>query len=494
MRLPLTNLIEAYPAYRPSGVPWLGDVPAHWEVRRLRTVAEMRVSNVDKHSREDEFPVRLCNYVDVYKNDRIIGAMPFMNATASRDEIARFRLEPGDVLITKDSEAWDDIGVPSLVVGSAEDLISGYHLALLRPFEEVLGAYLALTLQSRVVAYQFHVSANGVTRYGLTHTGIQSVQIPLPPLPEQRAIVRYLDYVDRRIRRYVAAKRKLIVLLDGEKQAIVNQAVTRGLDSNVRLKPSGVEWLSDMPEHWEIPRLRNLGDALIGLTYDPQDLVGEEDGILVLRASNILDGQLVYGDNVYVRSAVPSKLITREGDILICSRSGSRALVGKNARIRAESAGTTFGAFMTVFRSPHNDYLHQVFNSKFFEYQSATFFTSTINQLTLGILYNMKIPFPPFEERQSILRYVEETTAPINKAIARTRCQIELVQEYRTRLIADVVTGKLDVRDAAAQLPDEADDQDPIGESDPLADGLPGDLYDIDESIEDSVLEQEVTT
>ena len=90
-----------HPAYEPSGVPWLGDVPAHWDIRRLRTVAEMRVSNVDKHSREGELPVRLCNYVEVYKNDRITQAMSFMNATASQAEIERFRLEQGDVLITK---------------------------------------------------------------------------------------------------------------------------------------------------------------------------------------------------------------------------------------------------------------------------------------------------------------------------------------------------------------------------------------------------------
>ena len=141
-------------------------------------------------------------------------AMPFMTATASRDEIERFRLERDDVLITKDSEAWNDIGVPSLVVQSADDLVSGYHFALLRPFKEILGTYLARTLQSKGVAYQFYVRADGVTRYGLTHTGIHSVLIPLPPLPEQSAIVRYLDYMDRRIRRYVRAKRKLIALLE----------------------------------------------------------------------------------------------------------------------------------------------------------------------------------------------------------------------------------------------------------------------------------------
>ena len=113
--------LEPYPDCKDSGVQWLGKVPAHWEVRRLRTVAEMRVSNLDKHTKEGEFPVRLCNYVDVYKNDRITQAMPFMNATASPEEVKRFRLERDDVLITKDSEAWDDIGVPALVTHSERD-------------------------------------------------------------------------------------------------------------------------------------------------------------------------------------------------------------------------------------------------------------------------------------------------------------------------------------------------------------------------------------
>ena len=219
---------------KPSGVPWLGDVPEHWEVRRLRTVAVMRVSNVDKHTREDEVPVRLCNYVDVYKNDRITSAMPFMAATASRDEIERFRLESGDVLITKDSETWDDIGVPALVAESAHDILSGYHLALLRPTNEILGSYLARTLQSKGVAYQFHVRANGVTRYGLTHNGIQSVSLPLPPLPEQTAIVEYLDKATADIDAAIARARRQIELVQEYRTRLIADVVTGKLDVRAR--------------------------------------------------------------------------------------------------------------------------------------------------------------------------------------------------------------------------------------------------------------------
>ena len=362
-------------------------------------------------------------------------------------------VEPGDI-ICRPTDLQNDWNSLRFGLSRYRGIITSAYMRL-RTRAELSRRYGYLLLHTYDVKKVFYGLGSGL-RQNLSWTDFKLLPCPVPPLPEQAAIVRYLDHADRRIRRYVSAKRKLIALLEEEKQAIVNRAVTRGLDPNVRLKPSGVEWLGDVPEHWDIPRLRNLGDALIGLTYDPQDVVEEEAGILVLRASNIFDGQLVYGDNVFVRSTVPEKLVTREGDILICSRSGSRALIGKNARINAESAGTTFGAFMIVFRGANNDFLHLVFNSRFFEYQSAEFFTSTINQLTLGILYGMKVPFPPLEERQSILRYVEETTAPIYKAVAAAHRKIELLQEYRTRLIADAVTGKLDVRAAAAQLPDEA--------------------------------------
>ena len=248
----------SYPDYEPSDVPWLGEVPTHWEMRRLRTVAGMRVSNVDKHTKENEVPVRLCNYVDVYKNDRITQQLPFMTATASEDEVERFRLDQNDVIITKDSETWDDIGVPALVTEPAKDLISGYHLAILRPRADTHGPYLFWALQSKPAAYQFHMIAKGVTRYGLSHSGIQSVTIPLPPLEEQAAIVRYLDDADRRIQAYVSAKERLITLLEEERQAVIHQAVTRGIDPNVKLKPSGVEWLGDVPEHWQRQRIKNI--------------------------------------------------------------------------------------------------------------------------------------------------------------------------------------------------------------------------------------------
>ena len=488
-----------YPSYKCSGFPWIGDVPEHWEVRRLRTVAEMRVSNVDKHTREDEFPVRLCNYVDVYKNDNITQAMPFMSATASWDEIERFRLERDDVLITKDSEAWDDIGVPSLVMESAHDLISGYHLALLRPFRETLGAYLARVLQSKAVAYQFHVRANGVTRYGLTHTGIQSVQIPLPPLPEQHAIVRYLDYVDRRILRYVTAKEELIALLEEEKQAVINQAVTSGLDPNVRLKPSSVEWLGDVPEHWEMRRLRTLAEMRVS-NVDKHT----KDDEFPVRLCNYVD---VY-KNDRITQSIPfmgataswdeiERFRLERDDVLITKDSETWDDIGVPALV-VESADDLISGYHLALLRPFEEtlgpYLAWTLQSKAVAYQ----FHVRANGVTryglthMGI-QSVRIPLPPLSEQSAIVEHLDKAAAGIDTAIARARRQIELLQEYRTRLIADVVTGKLDVREASAQLHHEANDQDPIEESGSLADGIDEDLYEADESAEQLAIESEVT-
>ena len=296
--------LKSYPESKDSGVSWLGKVPAHWEVRRLRNVAELRVSNVDKHTREGETLVRLCNYVDVYKNDRIRSSMPFMAATATADELERFRLRSGDVLITKDSEAWDDIGVPALVQEVDDDVASGYHLALLRSDAGHLnGEFLYRAVQNRGVAYQFHVRANGVTRYGLSHEAIKSVCLPVPPLAEQAAIVRFLDHADRRIRRYIRAKQKLIALLKEQKQACIHQAVTGQI--NVRTgkpyqayKPSGVEWFPEVPDHWNVlPMRRVIYSAVDGPHFSPTYL---DTGIPFLSARNVKSDAWSLEDAKYI--------------------------------------------------------------------------------------------------------------------------------------------------------------------------------------------------
>ena len=220
-----------YSEMKDSGVEWLAKIPAHWDVQRLRNIARVYFSNVDKLSKDNEFAVRLCNYSDVYHNDRICFNMNFMKATATKDEIERFQLRTGDVLITKDSEAWDDIGVPAIVESAGCNLVCGYHLALLRPIvKQISGEFLRYALLCRGIADQFFIQANGVTRFGLSQPAIKSVWVPIAPRPEQTLIVRYLDRKSYKINDAIARTQRKIELLIEYRKGLISDVVTGKLD------------------------------------------------------------------------------------------------------------------------------------------------------------------------------------------------------------------------------------------------------------------------
>jgi len=466
--------LKPYSKMKDSGVPWLAEVPEHWDVQRLRNLADMRVSNVDKHTKDDEQPVRLCNYVDVYKNDYIRPSMSLMRATATKEEIERFRLAEGDVLITKDSEAWNDIGVPALIRESADDLVSGYHLALLRPLRRrIAGEFLFRSLQSVGLQYQFHVEANGVTRYGLSHAAIKSVWLPAPPVSEQAAIVRFLDHADRRIRRHIRAKQKLIKLLEEQKLAIIHRAVTRGLDPNVRLKPSGVEWLGDVPEHWEALLLgRCLNRIEQGWSPVAAEGALETDQWAVLSLSSVKRG--IFDPTaikpIPTSAKVPKGIEVANGDLLL-TRSNTRELVG-DVCVASGVREKTVLCDLIYRLTPDLR-----FDSRFLMFhllcpigraqieRDARGSSGTMPKIAQRHIRSWRVLVPPLHEQRAIVRAIEAQLRVGDEAVSRARREIDLLREYRTRLIADVVTGKLDVREAAARLPQETEDLEPLDEA-----------------------------
>ncbi|HBH7067599.1 TPA: restriction endonuclease subunit S [Enterobacter cloacae] len=205
-------------------------------------------------------------------------------------------------------------------------------------------------------------------------------------------------------------------------------------------KTTGLGWLTEIPDHWEVKKLKYLGQAIIGLTYSPDDVVDEGEGTLVLRSSNVQNGKLEFLDNVYVRKSIPLHLKVKEGDILICARNGSRALIGKNAKITKDAEGMTFGAFMSIFRSRYNNYLSHVFASALFEYQSGSFLTATINQLTTSNLNSFEIPLPPQTEQDRIVNFLDHETTKIENLIEKQQQLIELLKEKRQAVISHAVT------------------------------------------------------
>ena len=300
---------------------------------------------------------------------------------------------------------------------------------------------------------------------------------PSHPSPSKRAIVRYLDHADRRIRRYVDAKRKLIALLEEEKQAIVNHAVTRGLNPNVPLKPSGVDWLGDVPAHWEVGPAKR---AFLSMDYGISESASDSGTIRILTMGHLRDGRVIVPPDGGVDSVSPY-LLLQEGDLLF-NRTNSQELVGKVGLFDGHDSPVTFASYLVRLRSRPNhepEYLNMALNDASFLSRARreaipSLHQSNLNPTRYGRLH---IALPSKAEQQVILIALRQQMRSIDSSIARAHRQIELLQEYRTRLIADVVTGKLDVREAAAQLPAEADDQDRLQEGGPLADGMDEDLH-----------------
>ena len=205
-------------------------------------------------------------------------------------------------------------------------------------------------------------------------------------------------------------------------------------------KESDMSWLGDIPSHWEVKSLRFIGNPIIGLTYSPDEICNDNEGVLVLRSTNIQGGKIIDKENVYVSTKINDKLTTKLNDILICSRNGSRQLIGKCGRIGKDFVGVSFGAFTTVFRSSANDFIYYVLSSQLFEYQSGLFLTTTINQLTVGAFNSFKVPLPPREEQIQIAKFLDYKTTQIDRLIEKKKALIEKLNEKRTALITQAVT------------------------------------------------------
>ena len=213
-----------------------------------------------------------------------------------------------------------------------------------------------------------------------------------------------------------------------------------------KYKDSGIAWIGEIPEHWEVRRLKHLGKNYNGLTYSPNDICGSEDGILVLRSSNIKDNKLCFDDNVYVKKEIPQKLIVNKGDILICSRNGSAELIGKAAFIELQMVAT-FGAFMMIFKGTSNiyhKYLFYIVTSCISQYKWL-FTTATINQLTSSMLGEIFAPFINNNlEQKSIATYLDQKCGEIDELIILQEEMITKLQSYKQSVITEAVTKGLD--------------------------------------------------
>lgn len=416
----------AYPAYQDSEVAWIGRKPKHWQVMKLHHIVRMRSGS---------------SITSVEMDDG--GEYPVFGGNGVRGRFPEYTHEGSYVLIGRQGAECGNINYAHGKFWASE------HAIVAKPDRELEYRWLGETLR----AMNLNQYSQAAAQPGLSVEVIGRLKLPFPPLAEQQQIAAFLDSKTEQIDKLIAQKEQLLEKLNEQRVAIITQGVTKGLNLAAPMRDSGIPWLGKVPQHWEVKKLKFIGEPFIGLTYDPDDIVDKQNGTLVLRANNIQDGRLIEDDPVFVSTDIPEWLRLIVGDILICSRNGSRHLIGKNGRVTAEFAGATFGAFNTVFRSEANAFLYWVFNSYLFEFQSGSYLTSTINQLTIGTLSAILVPLPPSEEQDQIATFLEAKTAELDSLVSEVRFAIDRLTEYRAALIAAATTGKIDVRNVKIPQP-----------------------------------------
>ncbi|MEZ9494214.1 restriction endonuclease subunit S [Vibrio ostreicida] len=435
----MTGRYKAYPEYKESGVDWLHDIPEHWKTMPVGRCYH-RVKRTGYEAEE---------LLSVYRD---YGVVPKSsrddNNNKPSDDLSPYQLVCENNLVMNKMKAWQG----SIAISEYRGIVSPAYFVY-EPFSHtesiVYPKYVHYLLRHPIYITQYMSRSKGirVNQWDLDPESFQSIELLLPLKEEQQKIINFLDHETAKIDTLITKQEKLIELLKEKRQAVISHAVTKGLNPDAPMKDSGVEWLGEVPEHWEMKKLKYIGEAKNGLTYSPDNVVAESEGVLVLRSSNIQNASLSFNDNVYVNIDIPERIKTKKDDLLICSRNGSRKLIGKNALITEGAAGMAFGAFMVIYRSPINPYLFWIFNSPLFEYQSGSFLTSTINQLTIGNLDSMEVPLPPSNEQEMIKKYLVNKNQYFDALTAKSKLKVKLLVERKTALISAVVTGKIDVRD-----------------------------------------------
>lgn len=445
--------LKPYPEYKDSGVEWIGEIPKNWNCSKIKHIADVKISNVDKKSKPSEPDVLLCNYTDVYNNEFIIDNLDFMKATASIEQIKKLSLKKGDVIITKDSEAADDIAVTALVKENVDNVVCGYHLALIRPDVDIKGDYLFRLLESKQINDQFVIAANGVTRFGISTYPIKNSYLMVPSIKEQEKISSFLDKKTSEIDLTIEKDTRLIELLKEKRTALINHVVTKGLDPTVKMKDSGVEWIGRIPDDWDVNRLKFLTakKAQYGANEEPEYNENKFDYRYV-RITDVNDnGGLKKDSYAYLSKENARGFVLEEGDVLF-ARSG--ATVGKVYYYSQDDGNCCFAGYMIRYVT-NNELLEPQFllyyslSKSYKEWIKVVSTQSTIENVSAEKYDELNIPTPKLSQQRQIVKFLDNEIPKIDEIILKIEEKISFLKEYKKSLIHHVVTGKVDVREVA---------------------------------------------
>ena len=455
--------LKPYPAMKDSGVEWLGDVPKHWTTERLKS----SMHNIVEQTTERRGAGL---YVALEHVESWTGCLRHAGLDVSFDsQVKCFR--SGDVLFGKLRPYLAKVTRPT-----SDGICVGEFLVLRPRHSNATAPYMEQQLRSKPIIDAVNSSTFGAKMPRADWQFMGGMAIALPPLPEQAAIVRFLDHADRRIRRYIRAKQQLIALLEEQKQAIIHRAVTRGLDPNVRLKPSGVEWVGQVPAHWEVRHLGRIGRFFKGGGGTKED--EREEGIPCVRYGDLYTHHrfFITASRACVAPELAATAYTpiAYGDVLFAGSGETMEEIGKSA-VNLIRGPACCGGDVIVFR-PSIDaearFLGYISDCSASVHQKACIGRGfTVMHIYSSDLKYMTVAIPPVPEQAAIVSFLDRATADLDVATTSAQREASLLREYHTRFIADVVTGKLDVRAAAAGLPDEVKEPEPFDETSALIDG-----------------------
>jgi type I restriction enzyme, S subunit len=404
--------VNPYPNYSDFDQAWLGELPSHWQVMRTKLLFNLVTEFAPVGNSEELLSVYTAIGVKPRKELEARG-----NKASSTDNY--WRVQQGDIIVNKLLAWMGAIGI------SEYNGVTSPAYDILRPKENVNPYYYNFLFRNPIASREFKRHSRGIMdmRLRLYFTRFGDIKLPLPPMEEQVKIVEYLQFKLKKIDRFIRKKKQLIKLLNEQKSAIINHALTKGLDHNAKMKPSGIEWLGDIPEHWEIMKMKYVAKIRNGSECDKQNV-----GNYPVYGSGGIFGY--YQHFIYNK---PSVLLGRKGTL--------------NKPIYVDSPFWTVDtAFYTkIFENlivPY--YFYLACTTINFDYYSTK---TALPSMTQSSLYEVKFAIPPLSEQQQIIDFINNETTIINQTISTIEKEIALTQEYKTALIAEAVTGKIDVRD-----------------------------------------------
>jgi len=442
--------MDKYESYKSSGVEWIGNIPINWIITKMKYGTQIVSSSIDKKEYEGYEKHLIIHYNDVIKNKKIYLNHITEFGYCNNSQFQSFKVLKGDIILTKDSMDIKNICDSSIVLDDLDNCVFGYHLYKLTSNKnKLISNFLYYFLNNKNTKNYFLVNSNGTTIIGVSKTSLENTPLILPPIYEQLQIVQFLDNKTELIDKLISTKERKITLLKEQRISLINQVVTKGLNPNVKMKDSGVEWIGEIPEHWVTLGFTKIIKIRHGYQFREYDFTDE--GIKIVKITQLdkegylnLDNCSFINDN---RLGEFERILIKENDVLMCLTGGTIGKIIKVGKVTEPLVQNyRVGHFSPLNKNISNDYVFWYMTSSLTTSQMFSEIRET-GQPNIGMedFGKMKVILPPLSEQIEIVKLLELKTKEIDDLVKLEQKKIDLLKEYRQSLISEVVTGKLKV-------------------------------------------------